>query len=429
MQCDIADRCRREREAAAESLAGFEWDGALGGRREIARAARRQLQPVIAGAAFQIVDHNPDLAGVARGQKAWQRHHCHDRVAHNHRAARRAELFRRVGDRDEPQLALEIRHVERDLRGAVSVELDDAREQRDDAIALVGQAGDRAPCEPVAAATQHADAIRIRVDEPAVKIAQLDAEPALAEIVFFRHRAVELGQFQDGLVDRGERHIRIFARGKSGDLDTDLGRAARPYDIRRAERNRQSPRAGVDAEPGHPDRAARAARCGGTRRRRRRGLRPVRTDQGVDSGAPGGIDRQFDRRAAGRQAERSQRQNAVRSDRQLGLAGKRRLDEQFGRLARLVARLVERRLELVRHIRQRRLDPPADMEAQARLRAACRIRHLPAITPGRQGARQRRQAVRTDIERARFHRLIAPLCAMSPAAIDRIPAVLPVLTQ
>src|SRR5205814_7374586 len=33
VQCDIADRCRREREAAAESLAGLEWDGALGGRR------------------------------------------------------------------------------------------------------------------------------------------------------------------------------------------------------------------------------------------------------------------------------------------------------------------------------------------------------------------------------------------------------------
>src|SRR5205085_1384884 len=83
--------------------------------------------------------------------------------------------------------------------------------------------------------------------------------------------------------------------------------------------------------------------------------------------------RQFDRRAASRQAERSQRQNAVRSDRQLGLAGERCLDEQFGGVACLVARLVERRLELVRHIRQRRLDPPADMEAQARLRAGCRI--------------------------------------------------------
>ena len=429
MQCDIADRCRREREAAAESLAGFEWDGALGGRRDIARAARRQLQPVVAGAAFEIVDHNPDLAGVARRQKARQRHHRYDRVAHNHRAARRAELLRRKGDRHQPQLALEIRHVEGDLRGAVAVELDDSREQRDDAVALVRQAGDRAPRIAVAAAAQHADAIGARVDQPAVEIAQFDAEPALAEIEFLGRRAVELGQLQHRLIDRGERHIRVLIRREPRHFDPDLGRAARPHDIGRAERDRQSARGCIDAEPCHPDRASRAARCGGARPRGRGRLRPIGADQRVDTGAPSGIDRQFDRRAAGRQAERSQRQNAVRCDCQLGLSGKRRLDEQLGRLARLVARLVECRLELVRHIRQRRLHPPADMEAQARLRAACRIRHLPAITPGRQGARQRRQAVRTNVERARFHRLIAPLCAMSPAAIDRIPAVLPVLAQ
>ncbi len=69
------------------------------------------------------------------------------------------------------------------------------------------------------------------------------------------------------------------------------------------------------------------------------------------------------------------------------------------------------------------------MEAPARLRAARRIADLPAVASLRQGSRQCRRRIGRDIERAGFDRLIAPLDAMTPAAVDRVPAVLPVLAQ
>ena len=117
-----------------------------------------------------------------------------------------------------------------DRGGAVAIEPHDPRIERNDAAALVGQAGDRASGELVAAAAQHADAIGARIDQPAVEIAQLDAELALAEIVFLRRRAVELGQLQHRLVDRREGDVRLFARGEAGDLDPDLNGTARPRD-------------------------------------------------------------------------------------------------------------------------------------------------------------------------------------------------------
>ena len=71
-QRDIADRRRRQAETAAEPCTGGERDRPLGRRGEIAGAARRELQAILAGATFQIVDDDPDLAVVAGRQKARQ---------------------------------------------------------------------------------------------------------------------------------------------------------------------------------------------------------------------------------------------------------------------------------------------------------------------------------------------------------------------
>src|SRR4029077_15888081 len=126
--------------------------------------------------------------------------------------------------------------------------------ERDDAAALVGEDGDRTLGELVAAAAQYADAAGARINEPAVEVAQLDPELALPEIVFLRRRAPELGQLQDRLVDRGERHIRFLARGEAGDFDPDLDGAPRPRHVGRGERHGERPRARIDAEPGDPNR-------------------------------------------------------------------------------------------------------------------------------------------------------------------------------
>src|SRR5262249_26826884 len=239
MQRDITDRRRREREATGEILSGGEGDRAFRRRGKRAGAARRQLQAVVAGAAFEIVDDDPDLAGVAGRQTARQGHHRDNRVAHRRRAGRRSQLLRRVSDRHQAQLTLEIGNVELDFSSAILVELDDAGEQRDDAAALVRQTGDRATRKLVAAAAPHADAVRIRGDQAAVEVAQLDAEPALAEIIFLGRGTIELGQLQHRFVDGGERDIRILIRRKPRYLDPDFGGAARPDDIGRAERGGQ----------------------------------------------------------------------------------------------------------------------------------------------------------------------------------------------
>ncbi len=69
------------------------------------------------------------------------------------------------------------------------------------------------------------------------------------------------------------------------------------------------------------------------------------------------------------------------------------------------------------------------MKPQARLRAARGVGHLPAITPSRQLPRQARRRVRRDIDRAGVDRLTANMRFVAPHAIDRIPAVFPVLAQ
>ncbi len=69
------------------------------------------------------------------------------------------------------------------------------------------------------------------------------------------------------------------------------------------------------------------------------------------------------------------------------------------------------------------------MKAQARLRAARAVADLPAIAPGGQRPRQGRRAIGADIERAGFDRLVAHLHPVAPAAVDRVPGILPALAQ
>ena len=102
--------------------------------------------------------------------------------------------MRREGDGHQPQLALEIRNVETNPCRSLAIEPDNAGKQRDDLAALVRQSRDRALGKTVAAAAQHSNGIRTRIDQPAIDVAQFDAELALAEIIFLGCRALEFGQ-------------------------------------------------------------------------------------------------------------------------------------------------------------------------------------------------------------------------------------------
>src|SRR5208337_4487802 len=74
-------------------------------------------------------------------------------------------------------------------------------------------------------------------------------------------------------------------------------------------------------------------------------------------------------------------------------------------------------------------DPPADMKTQARLRAGSTVGYLPAIAPGRKRAPEARRCIGADIDGAGLDRLAADVGAVTPHAVDRIPAVFPGLAQ
>ena len=95
----------------------------------------------------------------------------------------------------------------------------------------------------------------------------------------------------------------------------------------------------------------------------------------------------------------------------------------------MVARFVERRLELVRHVRQFSLDPPPDVKAQARLRTGPCVGDLPAIAPGRELTAELRRTIRADIDGTGVNRLAADVRFVAPRSVDRIPAVFPGFAQ
>ena len=215
------------------------------------------LRRVFASPAFKVVDDDRDMRRVARREEARQRHQRHDRVAHRHRGARRTELVRAIRHRHQPQLALEIGDVELDRCRAVASSCTMPENSATIRLLLSGRAGDRPLGKLVAAAAQDAQRIGARIDEPAVEVAQFDAEAALAIEIFFRRRAVKICQLEHCLIDRGEGHVRLLARGEPGHLERDVNRPTRPHDGGLREAHGQRPRRRVDAEPGDPDGPAR----------------------------------------------------------------------------------------------------------------------------------------------------------------------------
>ena len=87
--------------------------------------------------------------------------------------------------------------------------------------------GARKPRPAVAAGAQAAGGAGEAVDQPAVDVAHLDAEPALAEVVAVGVGGLEAGQVQDADVDGGDRRIGLGARGEAVDLQHGVGSGAR----------------------------------------------------------------------------------------------------------------------------------------------------------------------------------------------------------
>jgi hypothetical protein len=115
-------------------------------------------------------------------------------------------------------------------------------------------------------------------------------------------------------------------------------------------------------------------------------------------------------------------QNAVGGDDDVHDAGERRADVELRGLARLVARLVEAHLQLVRHLFVVAAEDPADRIAIARHRPV-RVADLEAIAAVRIGEGKLGRLVGADLEVALLHRLVAAHAAIIPAAVGVVPLV------
>ncbi len=138
---------------------------------------------VVAGSAFGIVQQQREARTVARRQEARHSELGDDGIAHGEPCLAAADRAAVVGHGHQAKLALEIRNIEHDLRRAVAIDADGTREQRDRARADDRQtlaADARGAGRGIAALAERA-AGGAAVEQPAVIVAQLDAEPALAE--------------------------------------------------------------------------------------------------------------------------------------------------------------------------------------------------------------------------------------------------------
>ena len=150
-------------------------------RRESAGAARRQLQPVIAGGAFEVVDRRPRSGRCRRAPES--------AAATPSSRPGRAPI---IAPFAEPTLLAPNRRPPSAAAGPGNPGRRNGPSRRRRRRAGRCRRTARRPgcsCRAarrpsawrtVAAAAQHADAVGARIDQPAVEVAQLDPEPALA---------------------------------------------------------------------------------------------------------------------------------------------------------------------------------------------------------------------------------------------------------
>jgi len=179
------------------------------------RAARLYGQAVVAGGAVDVVQRQRQAAAVVGREEARQHGVGGDGVAHEHPLVGRADARPGVGHGHDPQLADEVGHLQRDPRLALVVELHRAAEQRHGAGRHDVEPADLAG---VAADPDAAEIVGPGLEQAAVVVAHLEAEPPLAEVVRGRVGGAEACQLQDALVDRCHRHPGFLA-AEVADLD------------------------------------------------------------------------------------------------------------------------------------------------------------------------------------------------------------------
>ncbi len=211
-------------------LAGLELEGLalalVGAERDAALEAGLRLgaglglvgagDGVGAGRAFDVVDGKLEAGLIAKRQEARARDGERDGIAHDHVLAGGAELVRAPRHGVEPHGAVEVGHLELDLGRAVGADFDDAGEQRERRLDRRAALHGHAAVAAVAARAQRAALGAHAVDQAAVDVADLGAEPALAEEPVLRLGRLEAREVEDAEVGGGDRDARLLALGQPG---------------------------------------------------------------------------------------------------------------------------------------------------------------------------------------------------------------------
>jgi hypothetical protein len=225
----------------------------------------------------------------------------------------RADAVLVVGDGHQPELSDEVGDVEGDLRFALVVELHRTAEQRHGARRHDVETAD---LTGVAAGPDAAEFVGPGVEQSAIVVAHRDAEAALAEIVLGRIGCLVARELEDALVDGGQGDERLLAGLQIGHLHRHFDALAGRYLLRRCDLDGERAQGRIEAQPRGTDRA-RGRALGGRRQR------PPGGDQRIGAGAPFGLHRDFDRRAAGRHLHRLRGDDAVGGDGDQRLTGER----------------------------------------------------------------------------------------------------------
>ena len=315
---------------------------------------------VVAGRAFDIVEIEAHGAVVAIEQEARQRRGQHHGIAHRDIGGGAAELGRGPRHRHHPRGAGELRNVEADFGGAVGGDRDDAGIQRQRLLrrraALQLGAGGIAAGLELAARALHA------VDQLPVEVADFRGQAALAEIIVVRRRRLVIGQIENADIDRGNDDLGVLAGIEPAELDRNLQRGVRAAPAPAAtDSTLQRARLLVDAEPFQADGPAGHPQRGGIER-------PAQGRHHIGAGAPILADRNFDLRGAFLDVGGLRRQQPVAEHVDGQLAGGARVDRHHHGVAGLVFRLVDRGFQQIGRVGAA-VGIPADVELHRGQRA------------------------------------------------------------
>ena len=329
----------------------------------------------------------------------------------------------RPGHRHDAGRAVELRNIEAHRRLAVCVEFD--RTGKEGHELFRGRAALKGCLPTVAAGAQPAGGAKRTVDQAAIEVADFQPQPALAEIPFIRLWRLIAGKVQYADIDCRNDGISLFADAGTGDGDRNFKRLARQRFLRRAKRDGKLALGRIDGEPFDADGAHRHTAF----------LRIAGTEQRgchISARTPFLCDGNVDLAAILADLSILHGNQLFRTGSHHQLAGKTRGNLELGRIADLVALLVESDFQRIRRFRRACLDIKTGIELNARDRRAIAgaLHFQPIATPG--DGQENLAAIGIDRKRARFlllgifHRLVTPGIALTiplivPLDLDELP--------